>query len=91
MAIVLVEQYFDFAYGLADRFYVLKRGAVAMSGTKAEIAEADPARGGVGLNAARPPAASPSGPQGTAATAGWRPRPVRAPAGRRCLRGSPAG
>lgn len=41
MAIVLVEQYFDFAYNLADRFYVLKRGAVAMAGTKAEIAEAD--------------------------------------------------
>ena len=41
MAIVLVEQYFDFAYNLADRFYVLKRGAVSMSGTKAEIAEAD--------------------------------------------------
>ena len=41
MAIVLVEQYFDFAYALADRFYVLKHGAVAMSGTKAEIPEAD--------------------------------------------------
>lgn len=40
MAIILVEQYFDFAYALADRFYVLKRGAVALSGTKAEIAEA---------------------------------------------------
>ncbi len=39
MAIILVEQYFDFAYGLADRFYVLKRGAVALSGTKAEIPE----------------------------------------------------
>ena len=37
MAIVLVEQYFDFAYGLGDRFYVLKRGQVAMSGTKAEL------------------------------------------------------
>jgi len=41
MAIILVEQYFDFAYALADRFYVLKRGAVALSGSKAEIAEAD--------------------------------------------------
>ena len=41
MAIVLVEQYFDFAYALADRFYVIKRGAVAMQGTKAELAEAD--------------------------------------------------
>jgi urea transport system ATP-binding protein len=39
MAIILVEQYFDFAYGLADRFYVLKRGAVALEGTKAELAK----------------------------------------------------
>jgi urea transport system ATP-binding protein len=37
MAIILVEQYFDFAYGLGDRFYVLKRGQVAMSGTKADL------------------------------------------------------
>jgi urea transport system ATP-binding protein len=37
MAIVLVEQYFDFAYGLADRFYVLRRGAVALEGTKADL------------------------------------------------------
>lgn len=34
MAIVLVEQYFDFAYGLADQFYVLRRGAVAAEGRK---------------------------------------------------------
>ncbi|MES2664643.1 MAG: urea ABC transporter ATP-binding subunit UrtE [Pseudomonadota bacterium] len=34
MAIVLVEQYFDFAYGLADHFYVLRRGAVAHHGPK---------------------------------------------------------
>ena len=33
MAIVLVEQYFDFAYDLADRFVVLRRGAVTASGT----------------------------------------------------------
>ena len=39
MAIVLVEQYFDFAYGLADSFYVLKRGQVALSGTKAELSQ----------------------------------------------------
>ncbi|MDP2086495.1 MAG: urea ABC transporter ATP-binding subunit UrtE [Gemmobacter sp.] len=37
MAIILVEQYFDFAYGLADRFYVLKRGAVALEGPKADL------------------------------------------------------
>ena len=40
MAVVLVEQYFDFAYDLGDQFYVLKRGAVAMSGSKAELGEA---------------------------------------------------
>jgi urea transport system ATP-binding protein len=34
MAIVLVEQYFDFAHGLADQFYVLRRGAVSLSGRK---------------------------------------------------------
>lgn len=32
MAIVLVEQYFEFAYGLADAIYVLRRGAVSASG-----------------------------------------------------------
>jgi urea transport system ATP-binding protein len=39
MAILLVEQYFDFAYGLSDRFYVLKRGAVALQGDKAEMSQ----------------------------------------------------
>lgn len=37
MAIVLVEQYFDFAYGLADRFCVMRRGAVTMAGTRADL------------------------------------------------------
>lgn len=37
MAIILVEQYFDFAHDLGDRFYVLKRGAVAMEGTKTTL------------------------------------------------------
>ncbi len=32
MAIVLVEQYFEFAYGLADQVYVFRRGAVAAQG-----------------------------------------------------------
>lgn len=41
MAIVLVEQYFAFAYRLADRFTVLERGAVTLSGDKASLAEAD--------------------------------------------------
>jgi urea transport system ATP-binding protein len=40
MAIILVEQYFDFAYGLADRFYVLKRGAVALEGDKTTLSKA---------------------------------------------------
>ena len=39
MAILLVEQYFDFAYGLADQFYVLKRGSVALQGSKAELSQ----------------------------------------------------
>ncbi len=38
MAIVLVEQYFDFAYDLGDRFYVLERGANKISGRKGEVA-----------------------------------------------------
>ncbi len=32
MAIILVEQYFEFAYGLADQVYVFRRGAVSLSG-----------------------------------------------------------
>lgn len=39
MAIVLVEQFFAFAYGLADSFYVLNRGEVTLSGAKADISE----------------------------------------------------
>jgi len=39
MAIVLVEQYFDFAYARADRFTVLQRGEVIAAGNKAELAE----------------------------------------------------
>jgi urea transport system ATP-binding protein len=41
MAIVLVEQYFDFAFDLGDRFTVLERGAVTYQGTKAETARDD--------------------------------------------------
>ena len=37
MAIVLVEQYFDFAWGLADRLYVFDRGTVALTGAKSEL------------------------------------------------------
>lgn len=39
MAIVLVEQYFEFAYDLADRFTVLKRGSVVMEGTREELSK----------------------------------------------------
>ncbi|SDI34280.1 urea ABC transporter ATP-binding subunit UrtE [Aliiruegeria lutimaris] len=41
MAIVLVEQYFEFAYGVADRFVVLKRGEISMKGSKSELAKED--------------------------------------------------
>lgn len=37
MAILLVEQYFDFARQLADRFAVLERGAIVMSGDHAGL------------------------------------------------------
>jgi len=41
MAIILVEQYFDFACELADRFAVMERGAITMSGGKAELQSPD--------------------------------------------------
>ncbi|MGQ0675521.1 MAG: urea ABC transporter ATP-binding subunit UrtE [Rhodospirillales bacterium] len=37
MAIVLVEQYFDFARRLADRFVVIERGEVALAGKRADM------------------------------------------------------
>jgi urea transport system ATP-binding protein len=37
MAILLVEQYFDFARQLADRFAVMERGAIVMSGDRAAL------------------------------------------------------
>ena len=37
MAIVLVEQYFDFAYDLADWFIVLRRGEVMIKGTREDV------------------------------------------------------
>ena len=40
-AIVLVEQYFDFAYGLADRFCVLNRGRVVLSAKAADVTRQD--------------------------------------------------
>jgi urea transport system ATP-binding protein len=41
MAIVLVEQYFDFARRLADCFAVLERGQVVLAGTRADMVESD--------------------------------------------------
>lgn len=41
MAIILVEQYFAFAYEIADAFYVLERGAVKMTGAKADLKRDD--------------------------------------------------
>jgi urea transport system ATP-binding protein len=41
MAILLVEQYFEFARDLADRFAVMDRGQIVMAGTRAQMVEAD--------------------------------------------------
>lgn len=41
MAILLVEQYFEFARDLADRYAVMERGQIVLSGTRAEMVEDD--------------------------------------------------
>lgn len=41
MAILLVEQYFDFAHALADYIVVMDRGEVVMHGEKDQLDEAD--------------------------------------------------
>jgi urea transport system ATP-binding protein len=41
MAIVLVEQYFEFARDLADRYAVIERGQVVLAGRRADMVEAD--------------------------------------------------
>jgi urea transport system ATP-binding protein len=41
MAIVLVEQYFEFARDLADTFAVLDRGSVVLSGERSSMVEKD--------------------------------------------------
>lgn len=41
MAIILVEQYFDFAYDHADRFVTLRRGEVIREGTKQTLSRDD--------------------------------------------------
>ena len=40
-AIILVEQYFDFAFSLADRFYTSKRGWVTMAAEKSDVTRKD--------------------------------------------------
>jgi urea transport system ATP-binding protein len=37
MSVLLVEQYFEFALKLADRYYVMEKGAIALSGDSAEM------------------------------------------------------
>jgi urea transport system ATP-binding protein len=41
MAVVLVEQFFDFAWDLGDAFLVLERGRAVMQGPKASLRRAD--------------------------------------------------
>ncbi len=41
MAILLVEQYFEFARDLADSFVVMDRGDIVLSGSRAEMIEDD--------------------------------------------------
>ncbi len=41
MAIVLVEQYFEFARNLADSFIVMERGGVVLSGQRSDMVEED--------------------------------------------------
>ena len=40
MAIVLVEQYFDFAFSLADQIYAMTRGEIVYEGRKSKISKA---------------------------------------------------
>jgi urea transport system ATP-binding protein len=37
LAVLLVEQYFEFAVKLADSYYVMEKGAIALSGRAAEL------------------------------------------------------
>jgi urea transport system ATP-binding protein len=41
MAILLVEQYFEFARALADRYVVMERGEVVLVGEARDMVEAD--------------------------------------------------
>ena len=41
MAILLVEQYFDFAYDLGDYFYAMRRGTILLNGAKSNLKRED--------------------------------------------------
>ncbi len=41
LAILLVEQYFEFARDLADHFVVMDRGAIVMAGSRVDMVESD--------------------------------------------------
>ncbi len=41
MAILLVEQYFEFARDLADRYAVMERGEIVLAGERADMVETD--------------------------------------------------
>jgi len=41
MAIILVEQYFEFARDLADAYAVMVRGEIALAGAASEMVEED--------------------------------------------------
>ena len=41
MAILLVEQYFDFARDLSDSYAVMDRGSVVLAGNKEDMVESD--------------------------------------------------
>ena len=41
MAIILVEQYFEFAWGLADQVYVFRRGSVSVHGPAEDLDKAE--------------------------------------------------
>jgi urea transport system ATP-binding protein len=37
VAVLLVEQYFEFALKLADRYYVMEKGGIVMTGSSAYL------------------------------------------------------
>lgn len=41
MAVILVEQYFEFAWGLADQVYVFRRGSVSVHGRAEDLDKAE--------------------------------------------------